>query len=566
MSEQEDRDRLRYLQLKAKAGQKNITGQSDEDESQKEETKGTFTQRLGAGTPEQRTHFGLTQQAEKEVFPRAAKYKKEAMEDGKLTMGERLRGGAAGAADLLSLGGRAIASAPTLLPGGEKFSDAIQRAEAPEKSGFIRTTAESIVRDPALIPATVSGLGLGKTIGSVGGAAAKVAAGAGAGAIEGAVSAGVHQLDKFGKTGKVDLGEAAIETGTGALVGGAIPAAGAIVKKSAKKLNKLVGELAEWTTGIDEKALRMGGNIPERELLKKAYDKQYEIGRELVATIENAHTQMDGYEDVIKALDKSPSINIQPFTSKLHKLKGKPLTKEMKGVASKLEGKIDEFRQLATKGDAGNVRPLDLLEFRNEIDKIIGSGFYKDSDPYITALKSIRHDIKDSFVKTAKGTEYEGVMSKYAKQLDAIDDMKRLVGWNEKSRELRAESFIKNINNKGRKGSKKWLDNFSEIFGGDFVKKAELARLAEMMGESGKGGVLPKWTTGRSLWAKGAGLAVGSPRVASQVTLPLTGKLGKEGATKTTRNLGKRTLLRGFKKDEEENKTIRGRTRGIGQQ
>jgi len=56
-----------------------------------------------------------------------------------------------------------------------------------------------------------------------------------------------------------------------------------------------------------------------------------------------------------------------------------------------------------------------------------------------------------------------------------------------------------------------------------------MAQLAEQMGNEGKGSLLPRWTTGRSALAKGTGLAFGSPRIASQVTLPTTQAVGSVG-------------------------------------
>jgi len=495
-----------------------------------EKEKSSFLQRIGiGGTPEQRTLLGLSEGAEETVFPRASETKKKNLEDGKVSFKEGAQHIASATADAFSIPGRTIAAAPSLIPGGKTFSESFAQKKATEKKGIgkLGEFAGNILRDPSTIPAALATGGV-STVGK--GVLGKIALGAKAGAQEGVASAATHQIEKFGETGEVSPGEAVAEVASSTVLGGLFPALGALRAKGMSKINKLVGEVAEWTTGVQEKALRMGGKKAEREVLKKSFDKQFEIGAELVGMIDNAEQAMPDYNIIVDALEKSPSVNIIPFMNKLRGLAGDPGTAELKAVSKKIQGKVDEFSQLAVKkGDTGHVRPNDLNKFRIELDKIIGDRFGKDSDEYISALKQIRHEIQGQIQKSAKGTEYEDIITEYSKKLETLGKIKKLVGWDGKTRELRAESFIKNINNKGKTKSREWLNDFGKVFGGDFVEKADLARLADMMGPTGKGGVLPNWTTGRSnVGTRAAGLAFGSPRIASQVTLPLAEKLTKE--------------------------------------
>jgi hypothetical protein len=101
--------------------------------------------------------------------------------------------------DLLSLPGRAFASAPTLLPGGETFKQSMHRTgplENPkDASGLGRAVAENILRDPALLLS----LPIGGMAGKLGRASYKTLAARGA--LEGAASAGIHAMDA-GTSGK----------------------------------------------------------------------------------------------------------------------------------------------------------------------------------------------------------------------------------------------------------------------------------------------------------------------------------------------------------------------------
>jgi hypothetical protein len=406
-------------------------------------------------------------------------------------------------------------------------------------SGFI----EDVVEDPALLPSlAVPVAKVGQGVGML----AKAGKAALGGLAEGATSAAVHQAERFGETGKVNLGEAAIETGVSTLFPLAVTGASALKKTVATKVDNIAGRIAEWATGVDEEALRMAGTKQGKQALKSAFGKQAEIGAELVDVIDDAYNYMPDYKKIDTALKQTPAVNVVPMIRKLEDAAGNPTTAEMKAVSEKILSKAEEIRNLAVNsGNSGYVNASDLISYRKELDVIIGDSFGKESGKYVNTLKQIRHDIKEDVLKNAKGTEYEKTMQEFAEKLDALDKIKRLVGSTAESRELRAESFIRNINNNGKSKAREWLTDFEKVFGGDFVQKSKLTRFAEMMGDEGSGSWLPRWTTGRSLWAKGAGLAVGSPKIASRVTLPATSKATKStGANKIVNNKLTRQAVR----------------------
>jgi len=305
------------------------------------------------------------------------------------------------------------------------------------------------------------------------------------------------------------------------------------IKTTGKALqlpDKLAGKLAQETSGVSEEALRMAGTKQGREALKGAYGKQYEIGENLVDAIDNAWDVIPKSAEIKETLRKVPYVNVQPILTKLRTSIPSTHTGEMKGVADKLNQKADELAELTVKyGDSGNVPADKLFEFRQEIDNIIGDSWEKESGKYVSALKATRKSIKESLINTSKGTEYEPQMQDLAKKLDALDKIKQVVGKTSDSRELRAKSIIRNINSLDNEKKREWMQNFQDVFGGDFLNQAKMAQLAEQMGNEGAGTWLPRWTTGRSTLAKGVGLTFGSPKVASQITLPATKKVSDVG-------------------------------------
>lgn len=292
----------------------------------------------------------------------------------------------------------------------------------------------------------------------------------------------------------------------------------------------IAGKLAQETSGVSEEALRMATTKAGREALKESAGKQFEIGENLVDAIDNAWDVIPKSAEIKATLQNVPYVNISPILSKLRTAVPSAHTSEMKGVIEKLNQKANELSELAVKyGDTGNVPADKLFEYRQELDNVIGDAWGKESGKYVSALKDTRKDIKDALLQTAKGTEYEPQMQDLAKKLDALDKIKQVVGKTSDTREARAESIIRNINNLGKEKKREWMQNFQDVFGGDYLNQAKMAQLAEQLGNEGQGAWLPRWTTGRSLLAKGSGLALGSPRIASQITLPATQTVSKVG-------------------------------------
>jgi hypothetical protein len=238
------------------------------------------------------------------------------------------------------------------------------------------------------------------------------------------------------------------------------------VGKIGKATDKLTGRMAEGATGVSENALRTAGTKQGRAALENAAGKENEIGQRLADDIDNAHFVIaKNSKNVESALNNVKAVDVTGIADNLEALAGNPTTKELKAASEQIRGKAQELRELAANSPTGkDVHPMDLLEFRREVDQIIGDEFGKSSGKYLTALKSARSDMKNALITAAKGTEYEVGMKELATKLDAVDKMKQIMGKSVDVREGRAESFIKNITNMGKKQQREWLNNFEDAF------------------------------------------------------------------------------------------------------
>jgi hypothetical protein len=176
--------------------------------------------------------------------------------------------------DVFSLPARAVTSAATFAgakAGGasnQQASEMYQEDLAKRKSdmGGVSGFIEDVVEDPALIPSLAVGgpaLGAGKSLVANAGKAALF------GLAEGATSAAVHQAERFGETGKVNLGEAAFETGLSGVMGGGMHVGGKAISKLWKGTQTAKTIVSKFTQ-IPEEALERASNPAELKAIAKA--------------------------------------------------------------------------------------------------------------------------------------------------------------------------------------------------------------------------------------------------------------------------------------------------------
>jgi hypothetical protein len=223
------------------------------------------------------------------LFPRTVKagIAEKERTGGKPTIGSFFKEGLPSAGlDALSLAGRTVASIPALMPGGEKFSDAIKRTES-DKSGVAGFIGD-VVRDPATMAGVLTGgaaSGALKGAGIIGKAGApliqKIGAGAAIGAAEGAGSGVTRGIENV-MEGEQTVGEAAksaaIETGASATMGGIFPA-----------MQKFAGD-AFQSVG---KKIQMSGIRPQSKAIKQGFDIDNVFKHNLDGTLQESAEKLD---------------------------------------------------------------------------------------------------------------------------------------------------------------------------------------------------------------------------------------------------------------------------------
>lgn len=163
--------------------------------------------------------------------------------------------------DNLSAAGRAVASLPALMPGGETFSEAMSRPRGKERQGLgnVAQIAGDIVRSPATaVGGVFGGLARGVAKKAIGGGLGKVGGAVAANVAEGVAYLAGRQLERVGEGQGLSPGEAGLDVAEDVVM----PLGGMAAKK-------VIGGAAEkvvhqFTKQIDEKV---------DEAIKKAVSK-----------------------------------------------------------------------------------------------------------------------------------------------------------------------------------------------------------------------------------------------------------------------------------------------------
>jgi len=343
---------------------------------------------------------------------------------------------------------------------------------------------------------------------------------------------GLSEAEKANYGSAVDMLEL-LGIGTGAKAGVKAAKSSAVTTgKALKGIDKTIGKIAQETSGVSEEALRMAGTKAGRKTLKNAANKQYEIGKKLVDMVDNAEDYMPEREIVNNALDNMPPINLKNVLQEIDN------AKVIEGSPSAIAAnkRLDELKNIYTKVAAEKpVNAKNYRELRKQLDYEIQSAFNKDpgeASIFEKQAMKIRTAMKKELENAAElsgNPEYVDAMKNWHDKINKLDKLKSFLGKNSTTRGNRAESFVANLFNKNKTQQQKILKDISDIFGNDFNAEAKLTYLANELGPEGKASWLPRWTTGRSLWAKGLGMTTGSPAIASRITLPLSGKIGAIG-------------------------------------
>lgn len=419
-----------------------------------------------------------------------------------LPIGRQISGGLA---DILSLPGRGVtAGLQTFGQPPEKFKESVAKTKG-------KGLAESIARSPstgaAAIAAPLTGLG---SLGVVS-----------RGLIEGAAGAAGTQAEKFAEEGKVSPVGAIAETA----LGGAVPGAAKLAAPIAKGGRKLLGRTLQETTGVSEEALsKFGTGIGKgaREL-EEASGTQFEIAQDLVNRLDNIDDALPNKADIDQILAQSPDISTKNVIKTLNDAKTFRPVGEGKGANKK----IDQFiKDIEEQSLLGSLTASDFRNLRIQIDREIGDQFGKESSAFISALKKARNTAKEDLLANTP-SEFADIMKEFTEKLGVADRLKAELGKTASTREARAEAFVSSLFGKNKTVRQRKVQEFEDLFDGDFLIRSKLARLASELGENGTAGILPRQFTGRSsigpitggaiggLPGAAIGAAASSPRIAA---------------------------------------------------
>lgn len=296
-----------------------------------------------------------------------------------------------------------------------------------------------------------------------------------------------------------------------------------IAQKGVSFGNKLLGRFAQELSGVSEEALRKAGTKAGREALESAAGSQREIGKKILATLDDYDKFLPEKQAIDNALDNMGNIDGKKIIDALKKHKVGSKLKQSKAANESIQQMIDDVA--ASVGKDGKISPKEAIQLRREIDDVIGDAFGKgDSGKFVNAAKSARNEIKNALLESAElsgNTEYAEAMKTLAKKMDLQDRLKGFVGKSKNTQEERIQGFVDNLFGKNKENRQDVIRDLGELFGEDFLEESKLARLASELGPEGKASLIPRQSTGRAfIGTAGPQIAVGSPTIASKVTLP----------------------------------------------
>jgi len=326
--------------------------------------------------------------------------------------------------------------------------------------------------------------------------------------------------------GTVEIGGSILSDPTLPLTGLA-----SLAKKGVKKLvelpNKAAGFLAQELSGVSEEALRMAGTKEGSKALIKASGTQRKVGLKLMDAINDFDKFIPENKIIGEALEKMPQIGIK----KTVRILEDSIDDLAIGRSKLAQGQIENFITDIKGKFPKKMSAKQFVGLRKRIDKEIGEAFKKQkTNDYISALKDARFQMKEILVRAGNKSgnpEYAQAMQTLAKKMDLEDKLKGFIGKSVDIQNRKVEGFVDNLFGKNSEAKQELVRDLSEMFGQDFLEKSKLAKLAGEIGPGGKPTFLPRQTTGRSLLSVGPQIALGSPSLASKVTLPTLSGLEK---------------------------------------
>lgn len=373
-------------------------------------------------------------------------------------------------------------------------------------------------------------------------------------------------------TGLVPAGKIANVAGEAARFAGGrtLQAAGRAVQSAERGAARTASEL----TRISPDALEAGSTKAGREMLKKNFGQQYKIGQELVDEIDDVAFNKHIIEDaqtVREALNKMPDIDLENTIKSLQASKIKRANTDPLPWEAKANAQIDDIIK-SLRRDRGKpttttspildaqgrpivnetpavknttATPSEFMNLRQSMDKQIK---WDDETKEVveSALRNARETMRADLLNAAKKTgnaDYEAAMIDLSNKLQARDNLLDVLGRNNRTRENRAEAFVKNLYGANKTQIQERVKELDRLLNTDYAERARAADLASEFGPESGGtpGLLPQHATGKSmlgLAAGGAGFGSGNPALMAAGGV-LTGLSSPIVATRTLGGLNK---------------------------
>jgi hypothetical protein len=336
---------------------------------------------------------------------------------------------------------------------------------------------------------------------------------------------------------------------------------GGMAETTIKGLNRVVGSVAENITNIPEATLRTAATKEGRQALQAASKTQNELGQNLVKMLNDPIDYLPEAKVINTSLKNMPAISLQNTLKTIEDAKiENPITNAAKLTNKRLDDMAESIKKIGTVPEGATAPEVKAIKFRNlrqQIDKSIHFSAEEKAD-YDAALLKVRSGMRQDLIDAAQKSgnpQYVEAMSMLSDKMDKISRAKELFGKGENRQLLNAENVMRNLFNKGKTERQTIIGSLNDIFGTDVVQQAKNAQMAEQLGPQGKAQILPpKLSTPMAALAGGveaysvmqhhpvglaaipAYAAVGSPAVATRVTLPLM--QGMEDVAHTIGNIG----------------------------
>lgn len=324
----------------------------------------------------------------------------------------------------------------------------------------------------------------------------------------------------------------------GAITGGAVPALGAGVKKTAevaspyirqagRAVDKGLGGLVEQISGNKASTLRAFNR--NAEAIKGASNTQAEIGANLVDFLQSQKSGLPEVQQAELLLEKLPPVNATRLLKHLQSAAGKG---NNPGEDSGKKLLLEWANRFSSRMDSKGMVPASVMnEFKRDMQRAAEDAFGKETNHYLTNLKIGSRVARMSIEEAARakggeaGKLYVDLMGRAAGKVSLLKFMGRQLGNSVEVQEKRAEGFISNIFGKNKTVVQQRLADLDSKFGTNFLEQARNANYAKELGPNGVPQMLSTHPTGRSLIGMALGGAAGAAVGAVTGDSPKTGAL-----------------------------------------